>query len=129
MIIEGFHSWATNALIIFMLGWLPLILGGTEFNETLLSYNLPRMTRDLMTIAMLGLIFSAVISTSLLPPRPSKNNFSKYFSMIIQWILIPLTIPIFGAIPGLDAQTRLMLGKYMGFWVTPKHKKQGIHSK
>ena len=112
-----------------MLGWLPLILGGTEFNETLLSYNLPRMTRDLMTIAMLGLIFSAVISTSLLPPRPSKNNFSKYFSMIIQWILIPLTIPIFGAIPGLDAQTRLMLGKYMGFWVTPKHKKQGIHSK
>ncbi len=127
--IEGTWSLATNPLIIFMLGWLPLILGGTEFNETLLSYNLPRMTRDLMTIAMLGLIFSAVISTSLLPPRPSKNNFSKYFSMIIQWILIPLTIPIFGAIPGLDAQTRLMLGKYMGFWVTPKHKKQGIHSK
>ncbi len=121
--IEGCWSLATNPLIIFMLGWLPLFLGGMEFNTTLLSYNLPRITRDLMTFAMLGLIISAVISTRLLPPRPSKHRRSKYLSMLLQWILIPLTIPIFGAIPGLDAQTRLMLGKYMGFWVTPKFRK------
>ncbi len=121
--IEGSWSLATNPLIIFLLGWLPLILGGEEFNATLLSYNLPRITRDLMTIAMLGLFLSALISTLLLPPRPKKYRASKYFSMVLQWILVPFTIPIFGAIPGLDAQTRLMLGKYMGFWVTPKHRK------
>ncbi|MFH0803928.1 MAG: hypothetical protein V1877_02330, partial [Candidatus Tagabacteria bacterium] len=121
--IEGTWSLATNPLIIFMLGWLPLIIGGQEFNTTLLSYNLPRITRDLMTLAMFGLIFSAVVSTWLLPPRPKKYRVSKYLSMILQWILVPFTIPIFGAIPGLDAQTRLMLGKYMGFWVTPKHRK------
>ncbi len=121
--IEGTWSLATNPLIIFMLGWLPLILGGEEFNASLLSYNLPRITRDLMSVAMLGLIMSAVVSTWFLPPRPEKYRVSKYFTMILQWILVPLTIPIFGAIPGLDAQTRLMLGKYMGFWVTPKHRK------
>jgi hypothetical protein len=121
---EGFWSLATNPLLIFMLGWLPLILGGIEFNSMLLSYNLPRVTRILMTIAMFGLIGSAIISAKLLPPRPEKIKWYKYIFMVFQWILIPLTILVFGAIPGLDAQTRLMFGKYMGFWVTPKTRKE-----
>ncbi len=121
--VEGFWSLATNPLLIFMLGWLPLFLGGQQFNTLLLSYNLPRITRTLMTIAMLGLIGSAIISLSFLPKRPKTQRFRKFFYMVLQWILIPVTILIFGAIPGLDAQTRLMFGKYMGFWVTPKHQK------
>jgi len=119
---EGFWSWATNALLIFLLGWLPLFLGGDKFNVTLLSYNLPRITRTLMTMAMIGLIGSAIYSTLLLPKRPKDYGFIKHLGMVIQWILVPVTILVFGAIPGLEAQTRLMLGKYMGFWVTPKDK-------
>ena len=118
--LEGFWSWATNAILIFLLGWLPLYLGGQKFNITLLSYNLPRVTRTLMTIAMIGLIGSAIYSTLLLPKRPKNYGVFQHFGMVIQWILVPVTILIFGAIPGLEAQTRLMLGKYMGFWVTPK---------
>ena len=34
--IEGFHSWATNSLMIFALGWLPLLLGGRHFGNSLL---------------------------------------------------------------------------------------------
>jgi len=126
--LEGFWSWATNALLIFLLGWLPLFLGGQKFNITLLSYNLPRVTRTLMTLAMIGLIGSAIYSTLLLPRRPKEYGLLKgcfrHLSMVIQWILLPFTILFFGCLPGLDSQTRLMLGKYMGFWVTPKQKKQ-----
>jgi cellulose synthase/poly-beta-1,6-N-acetylglucosamine synthase-like glycosyltransferase len=119
---EGAWSLATNPLIIFFLGWLPLALGSESFNQTILSFNLPRITRDIMILAMFGLVMSAVISISLLPKKPEQRKKREYLFMVLQWVLIPFTIPLFGALPGVDAQTRLMLGKYIGFWVTPKHR-------
>jgi hypothetical protein len=120
--IEGFHSWATNALMIFALGWLPVMLGGVIFNTTLLSYNLPRLTRLIVNLSMLGISTTAVLAILLLPPHPRGLRARDYVLYFFQWILIPVTLIIFGAFPGLDAQTRLMLGgKFrLGFWVTPK---------
>ena len=119
---EKTHSGATNALIIFLLGWLPIYLGGSQFNLTVLSFNLPRITRDIMTLAMFGLITSAIISVLLLPPKPLHYGRWKWAMMILQWLLFPINFIFFGAIPALDAQTRLMFGRYLGFWVTPKHR-------
>ena len=121
--VEGFWSLATNPIMIFLLGWLPVILGGDRFNETVLSYNLPILTRNIMIVAMLGLIMSSIVFITFLPVRPKNKGRFSSFSMVLQWVLVPFTIIAFGAIPGLDAQTRLMFGKYMGFWVTPKHRK------
>ncbi|MDP3900683.1 MAG: glycosyltransferase family 2 protein [bacterium] len=120
----GFHSWATNALIIAVIGWLPLYFGGSDFTTTVLSGNLPVITRTLMTIAMVGLILSAVISTLLLPSRPKKYRAIKFFIMIIQWVILPVTIIFFGSLPALESQTRLALGgKWrLGFWTTPKER-------
>jgi len=118
--IEGSHSLATNALVIFLLGWLPTVIGRGEFSETLLSYNLPYITRLIMTLAMVGLVFTAIIATNLLPPRPPYYGRFKYVWMVLQWLLFPINMILFGSIPALDAQTRLALGKYLGFWNTPK---------
>jgi len=120
----GFHSWATNAVIIAVIGWLPLILGGQDFNTTVLSGNLPFITRTLMTIAMLGLVISAILSTLLLPRRPKKYSMIKNLEIVIQWIFLPVIIIIFGSIPALESQTRLAFGgKWrLGFWVTPKQR-------
>lgn len=122
--LEGFWSWATNAMIIFLLGWLPVVIGSSQFNTTLLAHNLPKITRWITTLAMVGLVTSAYISTRLLPPRPAGHPVRKYAWMVLQWLLLPFTIIVFGSFPGLEAQTRLMLGRYMGFWVTPKYRSQ-----
>ncbi len=118
--IEKTHSSATNALIIFLLGWLPVTIGRGHFSQTILSYNLPNITKNIMLFSMVGLVSSAIISIILLPPRPPHFGKFRYLWMFLQWLLFPINFIIFGAIPALDAQTRLMFGRYMGFWNTPK---------
>jgi hypothetical protein len=126
-ILDGFWSWSTSSLLIFFFGWLPIILGGEKFNITILSYNLPRLTSNLMTLAMSGLIISAILSFKILPTKPknltSSQRFLKNLSMVFQWLLLPITLIFFGALPALEAQTRLMFGKRLGFWTTEKVRK------
>lgn len=124
--LTGFWSLATNPIMILLLGWLPIIIGGPIFRDTVLSYNLPIVTRDLMTLATLGLILAAIIAATLLPPMPISivKRKTRWTIMFLQWLFVPLTIIIFGSLPGLHAQTRLMFGRYFGaFWVTPKYRK------
>jgi len=123
--LEGHHSWATASFILAILGWLPLFFGGQEFNQSVLAKNLPIMTRQLMTLAMTGLVVSMSLSFLLMPPRPKKYSKWKYVCMVLQWVLVPISAPILGALPAVDSQTRLLFGKYFGeFWVTEKIRKK-----
>ncbi len=126
--IEGFWSLATNPLILFIIGWLPLIVGGPSFNASVLSYNLPIVAKAFLTLAMAGLIFSAIFTMYLVPKRPKIYGLFRTTLMIIQWILVPLTMVVFSAIPGLETQARLMFARYMGFWVTPKARDNSLPS-
>jgi len=122
-ILEGYWSWATAALLLFILGWLPIFLGGKSFNVTILSFNLPILTGRIMTVSLIGMLVSAILSTMLLPPLPKGVSRIKKITVFFQWIFLPITLILFGSFPALDAQIRLMLGKYMGFWVTEKLRK------
>jgi len=122
--VYGFHSWATNALIIGVIGWLPIFFGGEAFNAMVISGNLPNVTKTLMTFSMIGLISSAIVSSLLMPRRPNGVSKLKRVMIVFEWILLPVGIIFFGSFPALDAQTRLMFGKYMGFLVTPKTRKE-----
>jgi hypothetical protein len=123
-IIEGFWSWATNSIIIFSMGWLPLFFGGKEFNNTMLSYNLPKTTGFILQLSTFGVIVSAILAILLLPPKPPSFKKWHYLLYLLQWLFLPISLIFFGAIPALEAQTRLMLGGSfrLGFWVTPKQR-------
>lgn len=125
-LIEGHYFWATASIMIAILGWLPLILGGDRFGQTVLAVNLPFLTRIIMSIATFFLLFSVYISFVLLPPKPPEYSRWKYFSMVFQWVFSPIVSSVFGSAPAIDAQTRLMFGRYMEFFITPKHRKHAL---
>jgi len=120
LMLEGFWAWGTTAFLLLFLGRLPGLLGGEKFKDTVLAYNLPDIASNLMTLAMIGLIVCIIISTLLLTPRPKNYPRWKSLSMIAQWLFFPVTFIFFGALPSIEAQTRLMLGKYMGFYAVEK---------
>lgn len=119
---EGFYSWASAPVLMFVLGRLPMAVAGPQDKATVIAQNAPFVLQWLMTIGMIGIFVSAILSIRLLPPRPQHQPRYKYAVMFLQWLLLPITIIAFGSIPSTDAQTRLMLGKYLGFFVTPKNR-------
>src|SRR3989344_75301 len=124
--LEGYYFWATASIMIAILGWLPLILGGERLSENVLLFNLPLLTRLMMQVATVFLIFSVYINLVMIPPRP--KHFSKWRSinMVFQWVFVPIVSIVFGSAPAIDAQIRMMFGNYLGFWVTPKARKTSI---
>jgi hypothetical protein len=54
------------------------------------------------------------------PPRPKEVSKIRALLLPFEFILMPLAGFIFTALPGLDAHTRLMLGKYLKYRVTEK---------
>ncbi|MFH0905246.1 MAG: glycosyltransferase [bacterium] len=121
-IFEGHVSWATSSLLIALGGWMPILLN-IDFRSNILAYHLPVLASNLLSLTWVGIVISTIISFQLLPPRPHKYGVFKAAEMLLQWVLVPISGIIFGSIPAIDAELRLMLGKYLGFHVTEKERK------
>lgn len=115
---EGMYTWATAPLLIFILGYLPFVAVGSADNA--LIANSPFTLEWIMRVATLGVVVTGIMSLSVLPPRPAHLPRWNWLVMVGQWVLLPVTTIIFSAFPAIDAQTRFMLGKYLGFNVTKK---------
>lgn len=118
--LEGVYSWSTAPIIIFIMGNLPLAMLPEIEATSVLAQNAPFALRTIMIFAMIGLVFSAGFSSLLMPKRPLHISLWKHAVIVLQWVFFPIAMIIFGSIPATDAQTRLMLGKYLGFNVTQK---------
>ena len=89
-----------------------------------LAHQLPIIASYMMNLALIALIIMIAISMISLPPRPARYGHRRNVGMLLQWILLPVVSIAFSAAAAIDAQTRLMLGKYLAFQVTPKSRKK-----
>lgn len=117
---EGHVSWATWGFLLSFIGWLPVLLAQREFASSVMYYNTPRITAIIFNLASISLIISIIISIKLLPKIKLKISLKQKIGHAFEWLTIPFIMIFFSAAPALDAQTRLMLARYMEFWVTEK---------
>ncbi len=86
-----------------------------------MGFNLPNISSFILTLCLLPLgIVVFLDAKKQRPPRPKDVPKIKSFLIPFEFILLPVVGFIFGALPGLDAHTRLMLGKYIEYRVTEK---------
>lgn len=120
---EGMYSWATVPIILVVLGYLPFYVAPAHIEQTALAQAGPFILEYILGLSMIGIFVTGFFSLLLLPPRPEHHPKWKTITMLLQWAFLPITLIIWGAIPAVAAQTRLMTGKYLGFWVTTKVRK------
>jgi len=119
-LVDSHISLATIAILVTVGGWMPLIINYGAFRN-ISAYNLPNMVSIIQTIAMVGIFITIILSFKILPPRPKHIKKRKYINMVAQWVLIPITSIFYSAFSSLNAQTHLLLGKYLDhFDVTEK---------
>jgi len=123
-LLESHVTWAVWAVIIMFIAPLPVLLGGAVFKQMSIGYNLPLITGMLLNFTLGASFVWVLLSLTILPPRPKDIPWSKNIIMVVEWVLVPLVILILGSTPALDAQTRLMLGRHMEFYSTPKSREK-----
>lgn len=121
-LLESHISWAVWAIILVLIGPLPILFGGAIFGQMAIGFNLPKITGLLLNFTLITSLVWIILSRTILPPRPKGVSWTKNVIMTLEWIIVPFIILVLGSTPALDAQTRLALGKYMEFNPTEKQK-------
>jgi len=119
-ILDNHVNWATWAIIISIITPLMLLWGGMILKHSLVLFNLSYINHIIFNALAFILFLCMVMSYEFLPPRPRPISRFVYVVFALQWLLIPIISACLGSTPALDAQTRLMLGKYLYFYATPK---------
>ncbi|MFH1863388.1 MAG: glycosyltransferase family 2 protein [bacterium] len=111
--------WPVNWFVITLGLTIPVLLN-PAFGRTTLGYTVPKLSSYVLTVALIFLVVMIVIESFYKPKRPKEIPAWRAVVAPFEFILMPVASFFFSALTGLDAHTRLMLGKYIEYKVTEK---------
>lgn len=117
--IEDHFLWPVNWFATTISAFLPPLLN-KSFNRTVIGKTLPQVTSSLLTLSLVAMVVIFIIDALNRPPRPNKRNPLSYILQPLEFLFLPVVGFFFSALPGIDAHTRLMFGKYLEYKVTEK---------
>lgn len=119
-LIDSHITLATIAILVAVGGWVPLFLN-PEASRNITAHALPVVVSYIQQVAMIGLFITIFLMLKMLPPRPARYKRRRTLGMVLQWFLMPITAVGYNSMASFNAQTHLMLGKYLDkFDVTDK---------
>lgn len=118
-LIQSHFLWPVNWFIITIGLTLPSVIN-PAFSRTALGYTVPKISSFVLTLALGFLIVMLILDSIYKPKRPKDFPLWRAILMPLEFVLMPVAGFLFSALPGLDAHTRLMLGKYIEYRVTEK---------
>ncbi len=118
-VMEDHLLWPVNWFVITA-GVSISTLVNPNFGRTTIGYMLPRVSSSILSITLIFLVIILVIDAKRRPPLPSHLPRWRAWITPFEFILMPVVGFFFSALPGLDAHTRLMLGKYLEYRITEK---------
>lgn len=119
-VIEDHFLWPVNWFAITVGALLPPLLN-EQFSRTIIGKTLPQVTSAILTVCLLALVVMIILNFKLRPRGTHKRiPIIGYVIEAIEFITLPVVGFFFTALPGIDAHTRLMLGKYIEYKVTEK---------
>ena len=99
---------------------MPLLIN-PAFARTTLGQNLPLYASMMLSIALVALFVLIWVEHSIVPPMPSALGPAGPASCpTCSWVGLPFVGIFFSNLPALDAQTRLLTGRYLEYRVTEK---------
>ncbi|PIR59398.1 MAG: hypothetical protein COU69_00160 [Candidatus Pacebacteria bacterium CG10_big_fil_rev_8_21_14_0_10_56_10] len=118
-VIEDHFLWPVNWFAITISAMLPPLLND-QFSRTVLGKTLPQVTSTLLTLSLVSMVTVFVIDAINRPPRPRRRRVLSVILQPLEFLMLPVIGFFFSALPGIDAHTRLMLGRYIEYRVTEK---------
>jgi hypothetical protein len=110
-------NWATNSILVLGAAFIPPLL----HPQNLAANELPLIVSRIQLFALGGLLVSAYVCLSTLPPRPARYKRHRSLLMLIQWAFVPVSSIGFASLAAFNSQTRLMFRRYLSkFDVTEK---------
>ena len=119
-LIDGHITLASMSILITVGGWVPLLVNANAAHS-IAAHQLPEVISGIQRIALVGLFITIFLTFKMLPPRPERYKRRRTVWMLLQWFLMPVTSIVYTALSAYNAQTHLLLGKYLDkFDVTEK---------
>lgn len=119
-LVDSHITLATMAILVTFGGWVPLIIN-PEASRNIAAHSLPGVVSHIQQVAMVGLFITILLMLKMLPPRPERYKRRRTVWMVLQWVLMPVTSVCYSSLASFNAQTHLLLGKYLDkFDVTDK---------